>query len=278
MVVGVQDRPQNHTEMVFHSALPSIGNLTPLRDLLISALGALIAFYLWNWYHSPFLIASGVEQKEVISRKESRDSKFNTRLHVKNIGRVPARNCVASLWLKGRNSDVTNDVDGRSEHLYIISSPVGWVNRRGTFFANDHRSFRETETIAPDDTGTVELFRQTHTGQFTNADWISDGISTAEIYADEITAETEERLGEDTLIAEGRGKGDLYGGISGGIDKEELETTRWSEAEVRIVAENSNIVQRKLEVWYEDGQVKTSLCRQEGGWRRFQIWVRKVLP
>jgi hypothetical protein len=260
------------------AVLPQFDALNLLQELLISALGALVAFYLWNWYHSPFLIASGVEQKEVISREENRDSKFNTRLHIKNIGRVPARNCVASLWLKGRNSDVTNDVDGRSEHLYVISSPIGWVNRRGTFFANDHRSFSETETIAPDDTGTVELFRQTHTGQFSNADWISDGISTAEIYTDEISTETEERLGEDTLIAEGRGKGDLYAGISGGIDKDELETTQWPEAEIRIVAENSNIVQRKLDVWYEDGQVKASLCRQEESWRRFQIGVRKLLP
>lgn len=258
--------------------LPQLSALNLLQELLISSFGALVAFYLWNWYHSPFLIASGVEQKEVISQKRNRDSKFNTRLHIKNIGRVPARNCVASLWLKGKNSDVTNDVDGRNEHLYIISSPIGWVNRRGRFFANDHRSFSETETIAPDDAGIVELFRQTHTNQFTNADWISDGISTAEIYTEEITTETEERLGEETLIAEDRGRGDLYAGISGGIDKDELETTQWTEAEVRIVAENSNIVQRKLEVWYEDGQVKTSLCRQEGYWPRFQTWGRKLLP
>lgn len=258
--------------------LPAV-NLYWIDDLLISALGALIAFYFWNWYHSPFLVATRVEQKEVISRKEDRDARFNTRLYVKNIGRVPARNCEASIWLVGRNTEVeTDNGNNTREDLYVISSSVGWANRRGSVFANDHRAFSETETIAPGDTGNIELFRQTHTGQFKNSDWVSDGVSIAEIYTDKISPEVEERLGEDFLILGGKSKDDVYGGISGGIDEDDLATTRWEEAEVRIVGENSNIVQQKLSLNYKDGQIESELCQPESYWLRIKIQVRQLLP
>lgn len=259
--------------------LPEIENMTWFGELLISTLGALIAFYFWNWYHSPFLLATSVEQKEVISPKEDRNSRFNTRLYVKNIGRVPARNCQASLWLMGRNTDAeVYDGTGTKEVLYVISSPVGWANRRGSLFADDHSTFSETETIAPGDTGLAELYRQTHTGQFTNSDWVSEGVSIGEIYTDEISDEVEEQLGSKVLIAGGRGRGDLYAKISGGINQDQLATTEWEEAEIRIVAENSNIIHRELELQYEEGQIKTKLRRPEGIFRRIKINIRQLFP
>jgi hypothetical protein len=210
-------------------------NIPWIGDLLISAVGALIAFYSWNWYHGPFLVATGVELNKVITEREDRNPGFRTRLLVKNIGRVPARNCEASIWLMRRNSEPeSEDGEDPSEHLYVISSQSGWVNQRDSPFAT-HSDYQQQMTIPPGDTREVELYRQTHTGQFSNSSWVAKNISTAEIYTDKIQTGVENRLGDDILISGGRGGGDIYSKISSGIDAEGSETTRWEQGEVRIV-------------------------------------------
>lgn len=237
------------------------------QDLVISALGALIAFYLWNRYQNPVLAISGIQNHKLIYTDQ--EPSEVVRLNIENIGQTPARNCKASLWLKG--------IDHETNQIYAVNIPLSWPNKRASLITGRSDDFDKTKTIAPDGTETIELFSTSALGSFSPATWQTHGASIVRIDAEKLEIDAQGAIGDRVLLnrSAGASDDDVFT-VNAGIGIDEFENSEWEEAEIRVVGENTNIVQRDLLLSIENekvvAEIKPLRCIQ-----RLKLRARRLI-
>ena len=123
------------------------------QNIGTAAVGALLAYAIWSWLHSPYLYPGSVTHQTVVKVDEEGDQR-SIRLPIKNIGTRAAKNCEAVLRLRVKIGD---DVV-RSFHS------VPWLPRRANLVVDDAEHTTRV-TIPAGRTGNIELIRQYRNGK-----------------------------------------------------------------------------------------------------------------
>jgi len=130
-------------------SIPSALAVQPwLRSIATAAVGALLAYALWSWLHSPYLYPGTVALRDVVEVDEN-ETQRSIRLPIENIGTRAAENCEAVVQFR---VPVDDDVI-RSFH------PVPWLPRRAELVVDDEEHAQRT-TIPAGRDATLELMRQ----------------------------------------------------------------------------------------------------------------------
>ncbi len=119
-----------------------------LPGIARAAVGALIAYAIWSWAHSPFLHPGSVVHKDVI--EIDRDEKQQSiRLPIHNIGTKAAKNCEAVIQLRV----------GIGDKVVRSFNPIPWLPTRAELVVDDSEHTTRT-TIPAGRSATLELIRQ----------------------------------------------------------------------------------------------------------------------
>jgi len=122
-------------------------------DIARAAVGALLAYAIWSWAHSPFLHPGQVVQKDIIEIDED-EKQRSLRLPVHNIGTKAAENCEAVIQLRvGIGDDVVRSFN-----------PIPWLPTRAELVVDDNEHATRT-TIPAGRSATLELIRQDRRNQ-----------------------------------------------------------------------------------------------------------------
>ncbi len=119
-----------------------------LSSIARAAVGALLAYAIWSWAHSPFLHPASVVHKDII--EVDRDEKQRSvRLPIHNIGTKAAKNCEAVIQLRV----------GIREKVVRSFNPIPWLPTRAELVVDDNEHTTRT-TIPAGRSATLELIRQ----------------------------------------------------------------------------------------------------------------------
>jgi len=117
-----------------------------------AAVGALIAYAVWSWLHSPSLYPGKVIHQEIVE-VDKEENQRSIRLPIENIGTKAAENCEAVIQFRV-------EIDGDVVRSF---NPVPWLPARAELVVDDAEHSVRT-TIPAARSGMLELIRVSRTG------------------------------------------------------------------------------------------------------------------
>ncbi|WP_435062425.1 hypothetical protein [Halobaculum sp. EA56] len=222
--------------------------LSLLGEFGLSASAAFVAYLTWNVYQSPYLTAESAE-KNVVIYSDKDDTGSHSRLTVKNIGKIPAKNCRANLWMYGT----------RENEAIFSLMPVPWISRRGQLIANDSGNFSEDATIGAGENAVLQIFRQTSTNSVVPENRINSGDSVwlladlSDVNQNDVDLLTDGVLLNDERLVRDN---DANFRSQNGMSIEDFEQIEWEEAFVRVESSNGQVLKVPLRIHVSDGRVE----------------------
>jgi hypothetical protein len=222
--------------------LSTIGSA--LGQIAIAFVGALIAYYVWDWINQPRLSPRKILSKTVKHKSHSKPDQTSHYLQVHNSGRVPATRCRAELRLRGKTE--------YPEHVYkddkiiAVNLPLGWADMRGNLLLNQQEDYSRDARVPAGESVTTHLFRET-TGYIMLADWVDPSgkpvlhIPDGEYRIDE--------LGQDIGFNDDSGNHDLVDvdyRQNRQIDYEAFGYTDWKVSEVVVSSEEGSAFRQPI--------------------------------
>ena len=218
-----------------------------LRNLGISAIGAFIAYLLWDFYQSPMLVATEMSQWKVYY--PNADPAYFLRMTVENIGQIAAHNCRAQLWLRGENPETGN--------LYFAYMPLPWGNKRTTLIANAEEDYTSTRIIGKGESVNLDVLLMSHTDSVRLPHPSRTGeMLFIEIDPENFNGEDVTQIGKNILLndVEDSDNPKFYRPIKG-MQIEEWQEIDWTESEVHIETSNGNTPTIEINLTTSDGKI-----------------------
>lgn len=237
-----------------------------LRSIATAAVGALIAYAVWSWLHSPFLYPSSVIHQDIIEVDED-EKQRSIRVNIQNIGAKAAENCEAVLRL---SLAIEDDV---IRSFY----PAPWLPRRAQLVVDDEEHSPIT-TIPAGRGGTIELIRQYRNGK-TQIYPQKGGVkfirtSPSDTYHRELGEEVEYAIVSPSGVRDS----DVVR-AEAALSDTDIQTGDWKNAVLEMVVETESA--RPLEIDFDvavDKEGQLTVERRSLPWkRRVVTWMYKGL-
>lgn len=226
------------------------GFFSSVEQILTAFLGALLAYFIWDYLNRPHLTPNEVISKIVKQKKEISDNQTSHYLQVENTGRVPATRCRAELRLRGETQ--YPDHISRENQIIAVNLPLGWADMRGNLLVHQREDYSRNTRIPAGETVTTHLFRET-TGHIMVAEWVDpSGKPVLTMPADEYNID---EVGKKFAFNDDSNKFNVDEPNyqqSRKIDYEKFKYICWETAEVIVSCEEGNTFRQPLSLGVSD--------------------------
>lgn len=220
-----------------------------LLQIVTAAIGAFIAYYLWNLYNTPIIVPADSSRRQIEFLGDSTPAQHGNFLTFKNIGKSEADACRATLWLKGEISRW-----GEDDKYIFLNLPVCWMNLKGELLANQAEDYTIETRIPPSAEATAHPFTQ-KSGYVIVNDWTNVGRHPIIKLTENDQGIDPNEVGNKVIFndasAPDNGSSTPFVQESK-LDFGELRDITWEEAEMTVEVSNGPNIRTELELEFAD--------------------------